>query len=181
MARAVILGGTGAIGRAVAHRLLAIGWDVVITGRRERGLPERSGISGAVYMRSNRNDQDDLARAIGNGADLLGDCLCFSADHALLLLPVLDDVGATVMMASKAVYVDADGNHIDSDNPLRFSGPVRKDQSTVPPGSIDYNSREGYGPNKVAAERVLLKSGRSVTILRSSKVHRPGASNPREW
>jgi len=32
-------------------------------------------------------------------------------------------------------------------------------QSTLPSGNMYYNSREGYGPNKVAAEHVLLDSG----------------------
>jgi nucleoside-diphosphate-sugar epimerase len=46
---------------------------------------------------------------------------------------------------------------------------------------MDYNSREGYGRNKVAAEQVLLDSGLPVTVLRPSKVHGEGARPPREW
>ena len=52
---------------------------------------------------------------------------------------------------------------------------------TLAPGSGDHDSPEGYGPNKVAAERVLLDSGLPVTVLRASKVHGAGARNPREW
>ena len=46
---------------------------------------------------------------------------------------------------------------------------------------MDHESREGYGANKVAAEHVLLDSGRPVTVLRPSKVHGAGAARPREW
>jgi nucleoside-diphosphate-sugar epimerase len=49
------------------------------------------------------------------------------------------------------------------------------------PGDMDFNSREGYGANKVAAEQVLLDSGHPVTVLRPSKVHGPGNARPREW
>jgi len=49
------------------------------------------------------------------------------------------------------------------------------------PRDGDYNSREGYGANKVAAENVVLDSGEPVTVLRPSKVHGVGASTPREW
>jgi NAD(P)-dependent dehydrogenase (short-subunit alcohol dehydrogenase family) len=42
MVRAIILGGAGAIGQAVADRLLAMGWAVDITGRRTDGLREDS-------------------------------------------------------------------------------------------------------------------------------------------
>lgn len=181
MARAVILGGSGAIGTAVGRRLLASGWDVAITGRRENGLPESLVRAGASYEQSNRREQDELKRAVGSGAELLVDCVCYTAVDARLLLPVLGDVGMTVMMSSKAVYVDADGHHVNSDSPPRFFGPIREDQPTLSPGAMDYNSREGYGPNKVAAEQVLLDSGQPVAVLRASKVHGVGASNPREW
>lgn len=38
------------------------------------------------------------------------------------------------------------------------------------PGDMDYNSREGYGANQVAAEHVLLDSGLPITVLRPSKI-----------
>jgi nucleoside-diphosphate-sugar epimerase len=86
-----------------------------------------------------------------------------------------------VMLSSKAVYVDADGNHSNSETKPRFDGPVRETQPTMTPGSGDYMSREGYGANKVAAEQVLLDSGCPVTVLRPSKIHGPGSQTPREW
>jgi nucleoside-diphosphate-sugar epimerase len=49
------------------------------------------------------------------------------------------------------------------------------------PSDADYDSREGYGANKVAAEQVLLESRLPVTVLRPSKIHGAGAARPREW
>jgi hypothetical protein len=48
------------------------------------------------------------------------------------------------------------------------------------PSGIDYNSREGYGPNKVAAEHVLLDSGMAVSVLQPSRIHGIGDTRPRE-
>jgi nucleoside-diphosphate-sugar epimerase len=125
-------------------------------------------------------DRDEVA--LGAGADLLVDCLCFTAAHARGLLPVLGDVGSTVMISTKAVYVDAAGNHVNSAASPDFGGPVRESQPTMGPREdIDYRSADGYGANKVAAERVLLDSGHPVTVLRPSRVHGDGATKPDEW
>jgi len=179
--RAVILGGTGPIGRATARRLLGSGWQVDLTGRDPARLPAGLAAAGARFVASERRDPSQLAAAIGAGADLLVDCLCYTAADAAMALPLLAGVGAAVMISSKAVYVDAAGRHVNSDAPPDFGGPVTEDQPTMAPGGGDYGTREGYGANKVAAERVLLDSGRPVTVLRPSKVHGPGGSRPREW
>src|SRR5262249_13124232 len=55
------------------------------------------------------------------------------------------------------------------------------EQPTMRPGDMPYDSPQGYGANKVAAEQVLLDSGLPVTVLRASKVHGEGAAPPREW
>jgi nucleoside-diphosphate-sugar epimerase len=177
MARAVVLGGTGQVGVAVAQRLVASGWEVCLTGRN----PPRVEVDGARFLRADRADPDGLRVAIGAGADLLVDNVCYTAEHARLVLPFLDLVGSTVMLSSKAVYVDAAGNHSNSDVRPDFGGPIKETQPVLAPGDMPYDSRECYGPNKVAAEQVLLDSGRPVTVIRPSKIHGPGSANPREW
>lgn len=182
MSRAVILGGTGLIGRAAARRLLAAGWEVDVVGRDRARLPEDVAAAGGRFVAADRHDPGALAAALGAGADLLVDCLCFTAAHARSLLPLLADVGSTVMISTKAVYVDADGNHVNSAATPDFDGPVRESQPTVAPREdIDHRSGEGYGANKVAAEQVLLDSGHPVTVLRPSRVHGDGTAKPDEW
>jgi nucleoside-diphosphate-sugar epimerase len=105
----------------------------------------------------------------------------YTAEDARRLLPFARAVTSTVMISSKAVYVDAAGNHSNSDEPPRYDGPIRETQPTLAPLDIDYRSREGYGANKVAAEQVMLDSGLPVSILRPSKVHGRGGARPREW
>jgi nucleoside-diphosphate-sugar epimerase len=178
---ALIVGGTGCIGRAVARRLLSAGWQVSVTGRDPFRLPADLAAAGVQLVLADRNDPAGLAAAVGAGRDLIVDCACYTAAQARLLLPVIRDVSCTVMISSKAVYVDGDGNHVNSASPPRFAGAVTERQPTMKPGDMPYNSPHGYGPNKVAAEQVLLDSGLPVTVLRPSKVHGEGAAPPREW
>ncbi|MFF2052834.1 NAD-dependent epimerase/dehydratase family protein [Leifsonia sp. NPDC058194] len=182
MPSAIVLGGTGLLGRATALRLATSGWQVTVTGRDPARMPVALTEAGVVHERSDRRDPAALAAVLGRGADLVMDALCFTADDARSLLPHLAGVGATVAFSSKAVYVDAEGRHINSPERPRFPDPVREDAATLEPAwDGSYRSREGYGRNKVAAERVLLESSHPVTILRASKVHGVGAALPREW
>lgn len=181
MSRALVIGGTGLVGRAVARRLLADGWDVDLTGRNASHVPADIAAAGGRFVSANRDDGDALRAAFGAGADLLVDCICFTAADAALLLPLAHEATSTVMISSKAVYADAAGNHSNSDEPPDYGGPVRETQATLAPGDGDYRTREGYGRNKVAAEHVLLDSGAPVSVLRPSKIHGEGASPAREW
>ena len=181
MRRAIVLGGSGLIGRAVARRLLSSGWDVDITGRTLSNVPADLIASGAAFHAVDRRDAAAMRHLVGAGADLLVDCLCFTAADARQLLPFLADIGSSVMLSSKAVYVDSLGRHVNS--PVRpvFSVPIGEDQPTVAPGNGYFDSPEGCGSNKVAAEHVFLDSGYPVTVVRASKVHGEGAAPAREW
>ncbi|MHB1500329.1 MAG: NAD-dependent epimerase/dehydratase family protein [Candidatus Dormibacteria bacterium] len=181
MPRALLVGGTGMIGQAVARRLLAAGWTVDLTGRDPAHMPADLSRQGARFIAADRQLPQELLAAIGSGAELLVDTICYSAIDARALLPLAGLAGSTVMISSKAVYVDGSGNHSNSTNPPNFQGAISEGQSTVPPGGGDWNSPEGYGRNKVAAELVLLESGLPVTIIRPSKMHGRGALRPREW
>jgi nucleoside-diphosphate-sugar epimerase len=169
------------IGRAVARRLLSAGWQLTVTGRDPGRMPDDLASDGARFVIADRDDPAALAAAAGGGCDLLVDCVCYTAAQARLVLPFVRAAGSTVMISSKAVYVDDAGNHVNSPSRPRFPGPVTENQPTVEPGDMPYDSPQGYGANKVAAEHVLLDSGLPVTVLRPSKVHGQGAAPPREW
>ncbi len=149
-----------------------------------RHLPVALAEAGVGFSRLDRTDPDAaaaLSRVVGEGADLLVDCACFTAADAARLLTVGAGVASTVMISSRRSYVDDAGNHVNGDVPPRFGGPVAETAPTLAPGAGDHDSREGYGPNKVAAERLLLDSGLPVTVLRAVQGARPGARDPREW
>src|SRR5665213_310863 len=109
MRRAVILGGTGVVGRAAALRLLEDGWDVDVTGRDSARMPVALTDAGARFFESDRRNAAQLVTTIGDGADLVVDCACYTAADAGLLVPLLGDIGGVVMISSKAVYVDYAG------------------------------------------------------------------------
>ena len=182
MTRVLILGGTGVVGRAIAEHFARIGWRVDVTGRDAANMPAELADLGVSFVRADSRNVSDLVGACGAGTDLLVDCVCFSAEDARRLLPLARSATSTVMISSKAVYVDNDGNHSNSERPPRFYEPISESQPTLPPREdIPYDSREGYGVNKVAAERVLLDSGQPVSVLRPSKIHGRAARPAREW
>jgi len=119
----VIPGGTGAIGYAVAKRLLADNWTITSTGRNRAQFPlslVKKGVRSEVV---DRGDSRSLAKVLGSGADLLVDCVCYDAVGARMLLPHLVSISRTVMISSKAIYVDASGNHSNSGTPPSFACP----------------------------------------------------------
>jgi len=181
MLRALILGGTGMIGSATARRLAAAGWRVDVAGRDRAHLPSDLAEAGVRFHAVDRDDAARLREVLGDGADLLVDCICYTAADAHLLLPLAEHATSTALISSKAVYVDSAGNHSNSDTPPDYGGPIPESQPTMAPGDMDYHSREGYGANKVAAELVALDSGLPISILRPSRVHGVGASRAREW
>lgn len=181
MLRALILGGTGMIGRATARRLAAAGWRVDVTGRDPGHFPPDLAESGTRFNAADRADTARLREVLGDGADLLVDCICFTGADARTLLPLAEHATSTVLISSKAVYVDVAGNHSNSETPPDYGGPIRESQPTMAPGDMDYRSREGYGANKVAAELVALDSDLPISILRPSRVHGVGSARPREW
>ena len=182
MRRALIIGGTGLVGTALARRLLAAGWQVDLTGRDAAHVPASLTQAGARFFAADRSDAAAMRAVAGDGADLVADCLCYTAADAAGLLALAGAANSTVMISSNAVYIDAAGNHTNSDSPVHFAGPVSETQPTLAPSASDeYQSREGYGACKVAAEQVLLDSGAPVTVLRLGKVHGPWAARPREW
>ncbi|SKB94043.1 hypothetical protein SAMN05660473_03176 [Arthrobacter sp. 49Tsu3.1M3] len=144
MKRAVILGGTGVLGRAIAWRLIRAGWAVDMTGRDRSRMPADLAAAGARFIAAERRDDAALAGVMAGGADLLVDAVCYTDADARQLLPHLAAVSSAVMLSSKAVYVDAAGNHVNSDVPPRFDAPILESNPTMRPGTVDYHSREGY-------------------------------------
>ena len=181
MAKAIVLGGSGLVGAAVAVKLAAAGWEVTSSGRAAARFPPDLREAGVQFIESDRYAAQDLRSLFDLGGDVVIDCVGYSAEHARMLLPFRRGIGSLVFISTKAVYVDSHGRHSNSDEAPDFGAPVTEDQPTMAPSNVAYNSREGYGANKVAAENVLLDSGMAVSVVRPSRIHGPGGSRPREW
>ncbi|WP_240630090.1 NAD-dependent epimerase/dehydratase family protein [Specibacter cremeus] len=179
--RAILLGGTGAIGGATALLLAMSGWTVEVTGRDQSRMPQKMTDAGVRFHQIDRSDTRSLERLAGDGADLLVDLVACSAPQVRALLPAMTSMDNLVLISSRAVYVDDFGGHVNGDEPPRFTAPIREDGPTLPPAPDDMNpyTREGYAPCKVAAEHAALDSGLPVTVIRPSKVHGRWARNAR--
>lgn len=179
--RAVILGGTGAIGGATASLLAAQGWAVDVTGRNPASMPPELIMAGVQFHSIERNDVSAIEHLVGEGVDLLVDLPAYRAADVRALIPVMRCARSSVLISARAVYVDSDGNHINSEVAPQFPLPIVESTPTVPPAADDVDpfSREGYAPAKVAAELTALDSGLPITIIRPSKVHGRWARNAR--
>ena len=179
MPHALILGGTGQIGRAVAHHLLDHAWTVTLAHRGLRHAPHELTSRGACLATLDRDRATTLAGVLGRGADLLVDVVAYGPKHATQLLEVRTDIGALVVISSASVYRDDAGRTLDEAPETGFPDlpePIREDQATVEPGPKTYSTRE------VALERALLDGAVTpITILRPAAIHGPGSSHPREW
>lgn len=177
MQRAFILGGTGQIGHAVANRLLAEGWHVTLASR---SLSETTnGQENLRHVEVDRKKDGLIARALGDGADLLLDCIAFDAADARQLIEVQHRVGKICAISSASVYRDDKGLTLDE---ARVNGfpelpiPITTAQPTVQPGDATYSTR------KVAMERTLLDHCQvPVSILRPCAIYGPHCSHAREW
>lgn len=179
--RAVILGGTGAVGGATADVLARHGWTVDVTGRDASAMPRELSDAGVLFHALPRDDVPRIRQLVGDDTDLLVDLVAYSAPEVRTLLPVMASAGNTVVISTRAVYVDADGRHINGDEAPRFPVPLHEDNPTLAPASddVDPHTREGYAPSKVAVELAALDSGLPVTLIRPSKVHGRWARNAR--
>jgi nucleoside-diphosphate-sugar epimerase len=179
--RALVLGGTGAIGGATAERLARDGWSVDVTGRDPRLMPADLTDLGVRFHALDRADTRGIERLAGDGVDLLVDLVAFTAADVAALLPAMRASGSVVVASSRAVLVDAAGRHVNGDEPPRFPVPIPEENPTLPPAApgTDPFTREGYAPSKVGVERAALDSGLPVTVIRPSKVHGRWARNAR--
>ena len=108
MNRALVLGGTGLVGRAIALRLARGGWRVDVTGRDFANMPNELIAADVSFVRADSRDasarsprRSAPARTCSSTASAtpprtLGGCC-----RSLATRP------STVMISSKAVYVDA--------------------------------------------------------------------------
>lgn len=179
--RAVILGGTGAIGAATALRLARAGWQVDVTARDASRVPSEFAANGVTFHTLDRSDIAGVTQLFGAGADLLVDLVAYDRPTLATLHDLWRDANSIVVMSSRAVYVDGEGRHINGDAPPQFVMPIPESNSTLEPasGDVDPYSREGYAPCKVAIERDALASGLPVSVIRPSKVHGRFARNAR--
>jgi nucleoside-diphosphate-sugar epimerase len=180
MARhAIVIGGTGQIGRAVGRELLDHGWQVTLCSRHMRPEPDDLVARGAKIVVADRDAKAALSTAIGSGADAVIDTVAYTEAHADQLLAIQESVGAFAVISSCSVYRDYAGRTLDEASETGFPDfpdPITEKCATVDPGPNTYSTQ------KVALERRLLeRSSRPITLVRAGAIHGTHSSHPREW
>lgn len=173
-----MIGATGQIGRAAVRALAEDGWEVRAASRGGGG--DEAWPEGVRSVRVDRGDSEALTAALGDGCDVLLDCVAYDAGHAQQLLGLADRIGSAVVISSAAVYEDERGRSFDTqDQPDGFPEypvPVPETYRTVAPSDLS------YGTKKVALERELLAAGDRLptTLLRAGAIHGPYSPTLRE-
>jgi len=127
-----------------------------------------------------RADTEALAAALGDGCDVLLDCVAYDGGHARQLLSLADRIGSAVVVSSAAVYEDGQGRSFDTqeepDGFPRYPVPLPETCGTVAAGPATYGTR------KVELERTLLDAGDRLpsTLLRAGAIHGAHSPLPRE-
>ncbi|MFJ9854954.1 NAD-dependent epimerase/dehydratase family protein [Streptomyces sp. NPDC101150] len=176
--RAVVIGASGQIGRAAVRALARDGWEVRAASR--RGGRDESWPGEVRSVAVDREDDAALAGLVGEGCDVLLDCVAYGAEHARQLAGLADRVGSAVVISSGAVYEDERGRGFSTlgtpEGAPVYPVPIPESQRTVAPGEGDYGAR------KVALERALLAQGARlpITLLRAVAIHGPYSPLPRE-
>ncbi|MGW3248655.1 NAD-dependent epimerase/dehydratase family protein [Streptomyces sp. NPDC001070] len=175
---AFVIGATGQIGRAAVRALAGDGWEVRAASRRGGADPRWP--DGVRTVAVDREDTAALGAALGEGCDVLLDCVAYGPEHARQLTGLADRVGSAVVVSSCSVYEDGRGRSLDTqeepEGAPAFPVPVTEAQAVLAPGERSYSTR------KVALERELLSAGERlpVTLLRAGAIHGPHDLRPRE-
>ncbi|MGA0600099.1 NAD-dependent epimerase/dehydratase family protein [Caulobacter sp. KR2-114] len=177
--KALIIGGSGQIGRATAKALLADGWAVTAGQKSPTGFPDDLRRAGVEVIHLDREEPGVLPRIVYGGFDAVIDTVAYDDRHARQLLAVQGDVGAFVVISTGSVYADAQGRTLDeaaSGGFPQYPVPIAEDQARTTPGLETYSTR------KVLMEDVLLaEAQRPVILLRPFAIYGPGSRHPREW
>jgi nucleoside-diphosphate-sugar epimerase len=173
--RAVLIGGTGLIGRAAARALAQDGWEVVAVSR-SGTLPEGLAELGVQSVAADRDDDAQLRAALGSGADVLYDSVAMRREHGEQLNALDGLVSSLVVISTASVYADDDGNAFDGEGGElpNLPVPIPETQRTAEPGPANYSTQ------KAELEQTLLHGPLPSTLIRACAIYGPGATNPRE-
>lgn len=178
MVSALVFGGSGQLGGAVAERLLASGWKVSVVTRGGR-RPRQAVIGGAaMLLDGTRKSRAAMIGALDRPVDAVFDPTAYDEADAADLLEARARFGSLVTVSSASVYANPAGQSLVSasrSGRSNASGPISEEAPIVDAGPASYATR------KAALERRLLAAEIPVSILRSCAVYGRQSTHPREW
>lgn len=173
MSSALVIGGTGFLGRHAVADLLEHGYDVAVVSRDRRDV--RFGENAPVEHVTGDRSDEEILRGARERADpeLVVDCAAYVPGDVTTATAVFDDVGAYVYVSSGGVY---DAHTI----------PKREDETPLhdcTPEQASDESLASYGPRKAECDRETAAAAeRGVTAMsvRPTMVYGPKWLRPVE-
>ena len=181
--RALVVGGTGFLGRFLVPQLLGAGHEVTVVHRPESGAELPPGARGLAADRQRLTEYATVLRAAA--PDVVIDVILSSARQAADLVSVFRGHAARVVaVSSMDVYRAAGLLHGFEEGaldplPLREDSPLRTRPETYPPAQLA-RLRQTFGwvdeaYDKAAVERaVRAASDLPATVLRLPMIYGPG-------
>ncbi|MFB6179954.1 MAG: NAD-dependent epimerase/dehydratase family protein [Halorientalis sp.] len=166
MTRALVIGGTGFVGRHTVAQFQAQGYDVTVCSRGRTTLP--STVESAEHVRVDRSDEDDLA-AVAETVDpsIVVDCAAYHPADVRTVTRLFADAEAYVYVSSGAAYGVESIPKREAETPLF---------DCTPEQAAD-DSAATYGSRKAAGDRAVFdaaEDGVPAMSVRPSNVYGPG-------
>jgi len=144
MASALVIGGTGFIGRHAVENLLGHDYDVTSVSRSAPAFPFTDPTA-VEHVTGDRTDQSTLETlAAGRDPDVVVDCAAFFPQDVESAVEVFADVDAYVYVSSGGVYSRQEIPKREDDTPLHECSPEQATDETM----------ASYGPRKAEGDRV---------------------------
>jgi nucleoside-diphosphate-sugar epimerase len=170
--RALIMGGTGAIGSELAHILLKQDWQVSVTSRSSHRNSNR-----ITIIRGDAKDASFLGPLLEESWDIIIDCMIYSTkEFHERADALLRNTGQYIYLSSARVYAE-------SDEPLTETSNRLLDVSKDP----EFLATDEYALAKARQEDILARSkSRNWTIVRPYITYGParlqlGVLEKEEW
>lgn len=166
MNSALVIGGTGFVGRHTVANLLAHGYDVKTLSRGEQ--PVRFGDDTAVnHLTGDRADTETLRKvAQENEPDLVVDCAAFYPSDVRTATDIFADVEAYIYVSSGGVYAANEMPKREDETPLHDCTSEQAEDDTM----------ASYGPRKAECDRETSSAadrGVNAIIVRPTMVYGP--------
>lgn len=152
MKRALVIGGTGFVGRHVVEEFHAAGYAVTSLSRSE---PAVGFTDDAIeIVNADRSDQSSLTSIAETwDPDVVVDCAAFYPHDVEAATTIFDDVDAYVYVSSGSAYAVQEIPKREGITPLHDCTPAQARDA----------SPESYGPRKAEGDRVVTAAARSGT------------------
>lgn len=171
MASALVIGGTGFVGRHAVVELLDHGYDVTVFSRNRRAVPTGPW-EDVAHIEVDRTDSEALQAAADRVApEVVIDCAVFHPDEARAAAEIFADVGAYVYVSSGGVY--------DRDDIPKREGVTPLHAYATEHGRDD--SMASYGSRKAECDRIITAAGEqdvAAMSVRPTMIYGPKTLGP---